>query len=484
MPASPTQTTERVSTGDAGLDRVLGGGLFPGQVYVVSGAPGSGKTILASQMAYAAAARGRAVVHATLMAESHAQILWQLSGFDFYDKERAGREVRYLNVYTHLESGGLDSLRDALRGTVREANAALLILDGVVSAELLSRSEGEYKRFVQDLQSWCGMFGCTVLLLSSSGDGDAARPEHTMVDGILLLRTRVAGMRRMRELQITKLRGTRFLEGDHVYDISAAGLRVYPRIEALLRGDPRAAEASTTVPTGVQGLDAMLGGGVEVGSTSFVLGTSGAGKTLLGMQFLEAGARAGEPGLLFGFYEDASVLDRKATRLGLDWAKHVAEGRIEIVWQPPAEQQLDMLAHRLLQAIERVGARRLFLDGLVGFKEAAFDPERVGPFFAVLTNELRSRGVTTVVSDETRDLLVRDARSPTEGLSALCENILFLCQVESRGEVQRLLNVLKVRCSGHARRFHHLEIGRGGLRVVGPAPTDGTVQVTQAPGEP
>jgi circadian clock protein KaiC len=483
MPNEPTQKPERLSTGVAGLDRVLGGGFFHGQVYVLAGAPGSGKTILANQMAYAAASAGKRVVYATLMAESHAQILWQLSGFDFFAPELAGERIQYMNAFSQLESGGLAALRDLLRDSVRRAQASLLIIDGVVSAELLARSETDYKRFVQDLQSWCALMGCTVVLLTSAGDNDTTRPEHTMVDGLVIMQARSAGMRRVRQLRVAKLRGTAFLEGDHVYDISTVGLQVYPRLEALLRASPRSSDESHVVTSGIPGLDALLGGGIESDTITMALGTSGSGKTIAGMQFLMAGARQGERGLLFGFYEDDAALERKASRLEMPWKEDRRAGLIDVAWQPAAEQHMDLLADRLLERLAATGAKRLFIDGMVGFKEAAVEPARVGTFFHVLCNELRARQVTTFVTDETRDLLVRRAQSPTEGLSALCENILFLCQVEVRARVQRLLCVMKVRCASHARSFHEVEVGSGGLRLLGPAPSDGSLLVTQAPPE-
>ncbi|MEJ7728361.1 MAG: ATPase domain-containing protein [Polyangiaceae bacterium] len=474
---SPPRAPERLSTGCKGLDRVLGGGLFQGQVYVIAGAPGSGKTILANQMAYAAARRGEKVLYVTLMAESHAQILWQLSGFSFFDPALTGTQVRYLNAYVQLETS-LEALRDLLRESVRQSKASLLVLDGVVSAELRARSETEYKRFVQDLQSWCGMVGCAAVLLTSAGADEATRPEYTMVDGVVLLQAVPAGMRRVRQVRVCKLRGSAFLEGDHCYDITPDGVGVYPRLEALLRAPSRSHE-STSVTTGVPGLDALTDGGVESDSTTMVLGSSGSGKTIVGMQFLVAGARLGERCLHFGFYEDEAALARKGERLGLGWTKLVRDGNIRIVWQPAAEHHIDKLADRLLDHVTAIDARRVVIDGLVGFKNAAVEPGRLGPFFTVLSNELRARKVTTIITDETKDLLVRRAHSPTGGLSALCENIVFLCQVEARGEVERLLSVLKVRCSGHTRRFHRVEVAAGGLRVLGPVPGDGSFSVTQ-----
>src|SRR5262249_30615040 len=176
-----------------------------------------------------------------------------------------------------------------------------------------------FKKFIHELQTISGMTGCTVLLLSSTGRSGGFRPEHTMVDGLIELCDTQVGVQTLRHIVVRKLRGARQLRGRHALEISSAGLKIRPRIAALLgpEEDDPAPRAQAQAGFGVIGLDAMLRGGLPGGSSTIVLGPSGSGKTMLSLQFLSAGARDDEIGLYFGFYERPAGLLAKGTRLGL-----------------------------------------------------------------------------------------------------------------------------------------------------------------------
>jgi circadian clock protein KaiC len=267
---------------------------------------------------------------------------------------------------------------------------------------------------------------------------------------------------------VTKLRGSGFLEGSHSYVITGDGMRFYPRVEAQLGAMPGETppERREDVPTGVPGLDAVLGGALQRGSTTLVIGSSGSGKTVLGLQFLAAGAERGEQGLYFGFFENPSALLYKSERLGLQLGKHVAEGRVELRWQLPVERILDALAHELLEAVVRAGVRRLVIDGLVAFFTASPYPERLSGLFSALTEKLHRMGVTTLLTEETRELFVQEIEAPVPGISGVCENIVFLREVEVDARLHRLLAVLKTRDRGHDGALFEFEITHGGI-VVG-----------------
>jgi circadian clock protein KaiC len=203
---------------------------------------------------------------------------------------------------------------------------------------------------------------------------------------------------------------------------------------------------------------------VRRGSTTLLVGSSGAGKTVLGMQFLAAGIEAGERVLHFGFFETPQDLIAKGTRFGWDFESAVKRQQLAVVWQPASEHVLDELAYRLLDAVRSTQAKRLFIDGLVGFKEAAYR-DRVSGLFASLADELCALGVTTVITEETRELFVRTIEVPTSGVSAVFHNIIFLRQVEKGSELLRLLTVMKTRDSGHDRGLYQLDITDTGATV-------------------
>ncbi len=459
----PTPLT-RMPTGVPGLDEVLNGGLFRGGIYIVAGSPGAGKTILGSQICCEHVRRGGQATFVTLLAETHGRMLANLQTLSFFDASFVGSSLQYVSGFAALESGGLAGLLELLRQTIRKHKTGLLVLDGMLTTGLIARSDVDYKKFIHELQTWVSVLGCTVLFLTSARGPEPSTPEHTMVDGIIELRAHPTGMQSLRELRVSKFRGSAYLEGAHAYRITSGGVRLYPRMEIALPRRSSGTASARRVSIGCEPLDQLLGGGVREGSTTLLVGSSGSGKTVLGLQFLAAGIALEERVLHFGFYEPAQDLTAKAERLGFPFESAAARGLFHMVWQPPAEQILDELGYHLLAAVRASGARRLFIDGLVGFKEAAYS-ERLAGFFAVLSHELANLNVTTVITEETRELFVRKIEIPTSGVSATFHNILFLRQVEKGSELLRLLTVMKTRDSAHDRGLYQLQLTDHGVEL-------------------
>lgn len=249
----------RLQTGVTGIDTITRGGLFRAGLYIVVGRPGSGKTTVAHQIAFHHVKRRGRVAYVTLLSENHARMVTQMRSMSFYDETCVGASVIYTNGFSALETGGLDGLLKVLRSCVREQKADLLVLDGLVSASASSSTPVQYKKFINELQSWVGVVGCTILFLTSGNPGASAEPEYTMVDGIIELRSRRIGLRRLRHLSIRKFRGTSVLEGSHNYEITGDGLIVYPRIETQLNSYPLAEPSTGFVASGVAGLESAAG---------------------------------------------------------------------------------------------------------------------------------------------------------------------------------------------------------------------------------
>jgi circadian clock protein KaiC len=453
----------RVPTGIPGLDEVLSGGLFRGGVYIVRGVPGVGKTILGNQIAFNHVRSGGRALYATLLSESHGRLVAFMQTMSFFDRAAVGSSVTYLNGYGAIEKEGLPGLLKLIRGIVRESRASLLVVDGMLSASALAESELHFKKFVQELQTWIEVIGCTVVLLTSARETEL-RPEYTMVDGIVELEYPAIGARRVRELTVTKLRGSAFAEGKHTYDITADGISVFPRVESRFGRRPQATVQDGRADLGDPALDAMVAGGLARASATLLIGSSGAGKTIFGLQFLAAGLARGERALHFGFYEDPATTVATGDRFGFRFGEATRDGRLECVWLPMAEGILDRIGDYLVTAVERTRAQRVVVDGLQAFRNAAH-AERLAGVWGALAQELRSRGVTMIIMAETSELFAQRLEVPVAGMSAAVDNIVSLRQVEQGPVIRRVMGVLKTRDRAHERSLVEYEVTAGGIRL-------------------
>jgi circadian clock protein KaiC len=437
---------ERVPSLVPGLDAILCGGFLRGGLYIIQGSPGTGKTILGSQIIYTHAAQGRRALFITVLGENHGRMMQHLRPMRFFDPSLVPDPVTYISAYQALEDDGLKGLATLFRREVQEHGATLLVLDGLSSVEAKAGAGAAFalKRFAHELQTMASATDCTMFLLTTMS-GVSSAPELTMVDGVIQLQQRIYALRNERRLVVHKFRGSGFLEGEHAYHISRDGLTIFPRIEARFAMPTRRAPPRLTrVSTGIASLDMMLHGGLPVATMGALVGPSGAGKTTLGLQFLAASG-ASEPGLLFGCYEPPERLLLKAETMGLDLAAAEQRGDVELLWYPTGEHILDELAHRLLDAVRRRSVKRLVIDGISGFQQAALEPDRIVRFWSALSAELRALEVTTLHTLELPEVMGPELRLPVGGISSLAETLILLRYVEIQSRLFRLISLFKVR---------------------------------------
>jgi circadian clock protein KaiC len=457
----------RVPSGISGLDTIMNGGFLKGGLYIIQGTPGTGKTTLANQICFSHATTGGGqALYITLLAEYHDRMLQHLSNMSFFDITTIPNQIKYLNGYSTLSEQGYAGLRDLMRQEILTHKATILILDGFATAQRQESEVQRFNEFVHELQGVATATDCTMFLLTSAV-GVRDTPEYTMVDGIVELSDHLIGWSAESTLQVIKLRGSGYLRGLHAFRISEAGLLVYPRIEALLQRPSRPDIIPVeTIPSGLDQLDTMLGGGLPLASTTKVIGPAGVGKTTLGLQFLSRSSTT-QPGLLFGFHETPVRINAKVDEICQPLRGLIDSGVVDVVWQPPTDGLLDLYGERLLDGVRRRGVKRLFVDGLNAFQSASVEPARLSQWLTALVNELRVLGVTTVLTLVVPDIIAPFMRSPIDGdFLNLADNLILMRYVEVRSRLHRLVSIIKVRDSNFDSSAHEYVITDQGLRIA------------------
>jgi circadian clock protein KaiC len=465
--AGRSKPTHRIATRIAGLDLALHGGLVQGGMYLLLGAPGTGKTTLANQIAFGHAATGGRTVYLTLLAESHAHMLTNLEELEFFDPKRVGTGVCYLGGYLALRDRKLPGLLELLHRVLVDRLPDFLIVDGMSATHAQQPTEIALKEFVAELQALASMAGCTTLLLSSGETSMGYGPERTMVDGILELTLDIVRHRPVRELRVLKLRSSDHWIGPHAITLDRRGISVTPCTEQryVRSGDIRPSDGET-IETGIAGLDSMLSGGLASASVTLLTGSAGTGKTLFGLHMLARSAQRALPGLYVGFYEAPSELLRDADAAGIRLRDALGSGIVEMHWQVPSRHALDVLADRILDDVSRRAVRCVVIDGIGGLRQACTDAERLPRFFVAFANELRARGVATIVTDEDRRSRASDAGLQRDDLSALVDNILVLEHVVVDTARRRLVSVVKQRGAAHDPEPREVFLGTDGISVA------------------
>jgi circadian clock protein KaiC len=460
---------ERILSGIPRLDFILKGGFKSGGTYAVMGPPGGGKTIFANQLCCNHIEKqGGRCVYMTLLIETHAKMVAHLSSLSFFKPEYMPQRLCYISGYQVVREGGFPALLELIRRTLRERQATFFVIDGMEGAEQFAPTPQAYREFVHALQTFSSVLGCTTLLISNLRE--RTHVENALVDGVIELSDKLIGPRAVRELTVHKFRGSDYLRGRHEVEITGDGMVIHPRTEVQF-SDPleRASEQRIRMGFGIERLDEMLGGGLLSGSTTALLGAPGTGKTLLGLSFLVEGARQGQYGIYFGFYEPPPRLIEKAEEVGIPLKRYVKDGGIELVWQPPLEHFMDALAEQLLEKLrteEGKARRRLFIDGAEGFRAAAVYPDRIPRFLSALTNQLRMQDVTTVMADEL-ELFQPQLDLPTPELANVVETVVLLRYLELRSQIHRLLSVMKMRESRYDTAVREFRITDQGIDVAG-----------------
>lgn len=467
-PGSGGSSRDLLETGVPNLDRVLGGGLRRGSISLVIGAPGSGKTMLAQQISFTMARHAGPVLYLTGYSETHDKLIANCQGLRFFAPELIGQQIQFLSLMDLLRQGARGA-EDAIVTTAREQRASLLVLDGFRSMRRVLGDDRDAAHFLYSLGAKLALLGATTLvIIEGDVDESAHYPELTVCDAIVALRQDRRSTRYRRLLDVVKVRGAPALAGTHSFIADENGITVYPRLESIVV-PVEPPWSGGRVGFGIADVDAMVGGGLTVGTTTLVAGSPGIGKTLLGLHFTGASSQIGEPALFLGFMEDRVQLRAKARKFGLDLDE--TSDRVRLMVLPPYELDADHVADLLLKDIEQRGVRRVVIDSISDVERGLTNPGRDADFLAALVTYLRGRDITTYVTLDINTIVGPTLEFAGTRLSVVAENLIVLRYAEYRNQLHRLISVLKMRYSDYDRVLREYTITEGkGITILGPAP--------------
>lgn len=460
----------RVTSGVTGLDDVLKGGFPPYHLYLLEGDPGTGKTTIALQFLLEGTRLGEKCLYVTLseskrelegVASSHG---WDLSQIPVFEMTPESEDIDPEMQYTvfHPADVELADTAGAVLKEVDEVQPSRVVLDSLSELRMLARDPLRYRRQILSLKRYFGGRNCTVLLLDDRTAEGHDLQLQSIAHGVIMMQSleREFGVKR-RRLEVRKLRGSRFREGYHDYTIATGGVVVFPRLVASEHIPGHSIQA---VSSGIKELDQLLGGGLDSGTTTLLIGPAGCGKSSIAARYAAAAADRGETAVVFTFDETLTTYIHRSSGLGMDIAAKMEAGSIRLFQVDPAEVAPGEFVDQIRKLVEQTKPTVLVIDSLNGFMNAMPGEEFLMLQLHELVSYLNQQGISTIFTLAQHGLIGPAMETPVD-VSYLADTVLLFRYYEDRGELRQALSVLKKRSGKHERSIRALSFAGGRLSV-------------------
>ena len=466
----------KLPTGVRGLDEIMGGGIPEFSFNVIAASPGCGKTTLAHQIVFANATPKNCALYFTVLGEPALKMLRHQQQFSFFDESKLGKAIRFINLADVLQEKGAPGVLEEIVKQVTAASPGIVVVDSFRTVE--QQAQGgpknlDLQSFMQRLAQFLTSWEATTFLVGEYLETEMRdNPLFTIADGLFWLWQVTERNSVVRKLQVMKLRGQATVPGLHTVRIDGAGLQAFSRTLGLV-GHKTKQLRTRRLSTGIPELDKMLGGGILEGDSLLVAGPSGTGKSALATQFIAEGLRHGESGIMAIFEERPQGYTQRADNFGLNLEKPQHTGKLEILYLRPLDLSVDETMQEILDAIIRVGAKRLVIDSLVGF-EMALAPGFRDDFRESLyrmIGALNGAGITILSTVEVEDTFTSMTFSHY-AISFLTDDIIRMRYVEIDGQLRKVMVVIKMRGGNHSKDIREYVITDKGVVVILPRQTD------------
>lgn len=457
-------------TGVPGFDQVLGGGIPEYSFNMIAGMPGAGKTTLASQIMFANATPEQPALFFTVLGEPTLKLMRYQQQFNYYRPDFIGSAVHVLNLSEEALQQDVGKVLERIVAEVENIKPRMVVVDSfrTIIPDYVNDAGVAYsvESFVQHLAVHLTSWEITSFLIGEYTEVEQRTPVFTVADGLIWVSQATDRNSVVRKLQVVKMRGTAPMPGLHTFRITNAGVQVFPRIPKALQEYDAQERLRTT--SGIAELDVMMNGGLHTGDALMVSGPAGTGKSLFGTQFISGGVTSGEKGVIAVFEEHPDAFLSRVEHVYPSLREMVDKGEVEIIYLRPLDLSVDETLDEIKQCVERMGAKRVVIDSLSGFRIA------LAPTFRADFQESLYRLVRALTSTGVSVMLIAevvaaagDLRFTTDEISFVTDDLIALRFFEAEGELRKVVTVVKMRGSAHSHDLREFQITDKGITIGG-----------------